>query len=231
MNYLNRYLDWDSNFYGKKIYRIDIESEFVAKAIIEHTNKLDFDLAYFFSKEKLKVSDSDKLFLADEKVIFYKEIEQNSLVRNVDNHVFSTSDLTNSLLELALISGSFSRFNIDKNLRPKFKELYSTWIEKSVSRELASDVLVYKIEGKEVGLVTIKKNDKNGIIGLVAVNPDYHSRSIGSILINSIENWCSKNDISELEVATQLSNKQACAFYKKNGFNIKQVQYIYHYYK
>jgi dTDP-4-amino-4,6-dideoxy-D-galactose acyltransferase len=231
VNYLNRYLDWDSNFYGKKIYRIDIQSEFVTKAIIDHANKLDFDLAYFFSKEKLNVSDSDKLFLADEKVIFYKEIEQNSLVKNVDNHVFSTSNLTNSLLELALISGSFSRFNTDKKLQPKFKELYSTWIEKSISRELASDVLVYEIESKEVGFVTIKKSGRNGIIGLVAVNPDYHGRNIGSVLINSIENWCLKNNVSELEVATQLSNKQACAFYKKNGFDIKQVQYIYHYYK
>ena len=231
MNYLNRYLDWDSSFYGKKIYRIDIESEFEIKAIVKHASRLDFDLAYLFSKEKLNVSDSDSFFLADEKVIFYKEIKQSNLVDKLNDHIFFTSNLTDSLLELALISGSFSRFNIDKNLQPKFKELYSTWIEKSISRELASDVLVYKIENNEVGFITIKKNGGNGIIGLVAVNPDYHGRNIGSVLINSIENWCLKNDVSELEVATQLSNKQACAFYKKNDFKIKEVQYIYHYYK
>jgi dTDP-4-amino-4,6-dideoxy-D-galactose acyltransferase len=231
VNYQNRYLDWDSNFYGKKIYCIDIESEFETEAIIEYASKLDFDLVYLFSKEKLNISDSNNFFLADEKVIFYKEIKQSNLVDKLDNHIFSTSNLTDSLLELALISGSFSRFNIDKNLQPKFKKLYSTWIEKSISRELASDVLVYKIENKEVGFITVKKKEKNGVIGLVAVNPVYHGRSIGSSLINSIENWCLKNDVLELEVATQLSNKQACAFYKKNEFVIKQVQYIYHYYK
>jgi dTDP-4-amino-4,6-dideoxy-D-galactose acyltransferase len=223
-------LIWDSEFFNKKISRFNINKATEIENFYSSISRFNGDLVYLFSKEKLAIQLNAHFFLADKKVVFRKKIVSEQELFN-DNHVESSTTLTKELLELAFLSGHHSRFKLDNSLNSKFNELYRIWLEKSINRELASEVFVYKIEQKEIAFVTIKKNGDSANIGLLAVNSSYHGKNIGSLLISAIENWCFKNNISTLDVATQLDNIQACNFYKKNGFDIKEVDYIYHYYK
>lgn len=222
-------LDWDSNFFEKKISRFDLDHAKDIDTFYNLFSQFSGDLVYLFSKEKLDIAFNESFFLADKKVIFQKKVLiQEDLS---DNNIISSVDVTDDLLELAFLSGNHSRFNLDKNLSSKFKELYQLWLQKSINRELASEVFVYKIDEKEIAFVTIKKNNEVATIGLIAVNSLYHGKNIGSLMMRATEDWCLQNNIHTLEVATQLDNVQACNFYKKNGFSIKQIDYIYHYYK
>ena len=222
-------LVWDSKFFNKKIYRFDLNSAADINKFYDGLYQFNGDLVYLFSKEKLDITFNERFFLADKKAIFQKKIRTKEDL--FDNNIISSVNVTEELLELAFLSGNHSRFKLDNSLSFKFKELYKIWLEKSISRELASEVFVYKIDGKEIAFVTIKKNDSVATIGLIAVHELFHGKNIGSLLLRTAENWCLKNNIDALEVATQLDNIQACNFYKKNGFEIKQIDYIYHYYK
>lgn len=223
-------LMWDSDFFNKKIFRFDLNHATDIDKFYELLPQFNGDLVYLFSKENLDITFHERFFLADKKVIFQKKIATELEFFNCHN-IESSVSFTKELLELAFLSGNHSRFKLDSSLNPKFNELYRIWLQKSISRELASEVFVYKIDGKEIAFVTIKKSDESATIGLIAVNSLYHGKNIGSLLIKVVENWCFKNNIDTIEVATQLDNIQACNFYKKNGFDIKQIDYIYHYYK
>ena len=148
-----------------------------------------------------------------------------------DENIISSFKCSKYLLNLAILSGKFSRFNVDRILRPKFEILYHTWLEKSVKREIADEVYSYIIDGKEIAFVTVKRTNEKALIGLIAVDSEYHGKKLGSKLIMVVEKWCMDNHIEILEVATQYNNSQACHFYKKNEFTIKQIDYVYHMYK
>lgn len=222
------YLNWDSDFFEKKIFRCQINKNEI-QFLNDELNKHNADLCYVFSKEDLNIKNDNSFFLVDRKVIYHKKIDSNEIPASLE--IISYHNLTPHLLHLAILSGQYSRFKLDPQLTPKFNDMYKLWIQKSLSREIANEVFVFESEGKELGFVTIKKANQVGIIGLIAVDTAQQGKKIGSCLLNQTEQWCKQNNINVIEVATQMDNEKACAFYTKNGYSIKQIEYIYHYYK
>lgn len=223
------YLEWDSDFFKKKIFKIDLDKSHKKSHIDELLNSFTGDLLYLFSATELNAKFSDDFFLADKKIIFHKQIYSN-LATTPLPEIISVTNSSAKLFELAYLSGTFSRFKLDSRLASKFEELYAMWLNKSITKEIASEVLVYIVDDNEIGFVTIKKVENLAIIGLIAVESLFASKNIGTSLMLAVENWCINNDINEIEVATQLDNLKACNFYKKNGYSTKQINYVYHYY-
>lgn len=224
------YLEWDSVFFEKKIFRCTIDGSEDIDLVKKELLKSKADLCYIISKENLSINDNDLFFLADKKVMFFKNIFP-SQSRIIQTNIKSTKTYTFQLYNLALLSGRHSRFRTDKFLFPKFNLMYKTWLEKSLSREIANEVFVYEKNNEQLGFVTIKKTNLEAVVGLIAVDEASQGKNIGSDLLRQIESWCCENKITSLDIATQLDNEQACGFYKKNGYEIKQIEYIYHCYK
>ena len=78
-------------------------------------------------------------------------------------------------------------------------------------------------------MVTLKIDKEKGHIGLIAVSPDTQGKGYGKALIDSCENELLNKGYYKLEVSTQIDNKQACLFYEKCGFKIKDITNIYHF--
>lgn len=224
-----KYLAWDSDFFKKKIFRVEIKKEEEISKLSELFNSVSFDLMYVFSTIELNLNFTFNFFLADKKIIFYKKISPNSDRVQIPE-IISVSKTSNQLYELAFLSGAFSRFKLDPILSDKFEQLYMLWLEKSLSKEIASEVFVYNDGNNEIGFITIKKVENLAIIGLLAVDTLYAGKNIGTSLMRTVENWCINNGVNEIEVATQIDNINACNFYRKNGYITKQIDYIYHYY-
>ena len=227
-------LTWDSNFFNIKVGRIkDINAASVKfKNVLGELKILGIELSYYSAPRLLNNIESTSAFyefnLVDKKTTFIKKIEKinsnNKLVSEYDSDYPE-----DKLINLAIQSGIYSRFNIDRKIdRIKFEELYKEWIINSVNKKLAKEVLVYKNKGVIEGFVTL--GEKLGVadIGIIAVDEYSRGKGIGKILMTAAENWFANNHYNHIQVVTQGDNLPACKLYEATGYKIKSVEYFYH---
>ena len=222
------YKEWDTKNFGFKVGSVNIGNikDFSIVTVKKEAKKKGFKLIYLQSPIKLENS---HLFF-DEKITYTKpNKEKQGFNLHIDEILsYNSKYINEDLYKLAILSGEYSRFNLDNKFpKDKFFLLYNKWIENSILSNFATDVLVYKVEGKIVGLLTYHNKNDISNIGIIAVNPAYQGFGIGSKLIKFYQNKLT-DEIIELEVITQGINKTARAFYEKNGYKIKSKIYIYH---
>ncbi len=218
---------WDSDFFKFPIgfFRFNEKTNWNLDKLIAEAK--EYKLVYIFSETKL---DHLPFKLVDKKVNFSKTlvpvVNSEKEIVDFDAKYHNYSDL----LELGYLSGTYSRFKLDKKFTDKeFRTLYKIWIDNSLNGEIAFKVFV-KIElDKIAGFVTLQeKNFRTSQIGLIAVNPEFQGKNIASDLIKKCESASLSRGYPNLEVATQFDNIAARKLYKKNDFEIKTMEYIYH---
>jgi len=231
------FLEWDSNFFCKKIYRVNIDTELIVPdelcGIISELQKLNAEVAYFMlssvSKEWDLAFEISGVKCIDEKIVFEKNLIGIQLQAPNFNIEAYRGAINEDLIKIGLEAGKYSRFKKDMKFNGKYQPFYVKWIEKSLAGLIADTFLVYLKEGKIRGLITGKINGKIGTIGLIAAHPQAQRGGIGSSLLSAAEIAFAAKNANTAEVATQSENTSACAFYKKAGYHIKSVTPIYHY--
>ncbi|MFN8436425.1 MAG: GNAT family N-acetyltransferase [Cytophagales bacterium] len=237
---LTKFLDWDSNLFCISIYEFKIFSHSTLSEFIETYNTLYFNLAYvFFENPNLEIEEwliKHQHKLCDRKVTYFKNISSKNI--NFQNLKFEFelidygTEFYNELLELSYISGEYSRFKIDPFLtNENFKILYQKWLDNSLNKSIANEVIGIKLENKLLGFATINYNSSPAKIGLIACKPLNQRIGAGSSLMHLIENKVLEKNIHEIEVVTQLDNLKACKFYEKNNYVKKNIIDIYHCWK
>lgn len=228
-------LDWDSSFFGISTGMITCQN-LTADEIHKILEKMKIDgyrLVYYPAVHKIEATllDRYKGVLADEKITFIKTLGKLS-VQNTDAHIISydQSNVSPELLDLAWESGIYSRFNIDPHFKNnEFRQLYKIWIERSVSREIAKDVLVYMDESRIGGMITLGEKNNKGDIGLVAVAESSRGKGIGKKLMAAAENAFQDMGYHEVQVVTQGINAPAMNLYQSCGYTINERLFYYHF--
>jgi dTDP-4-amino-4,6-dideoxy-D-galactose acyltransferase len=229
-------LDWDSQFFGYKIAAIqatNLNLDKLEKILIELRDQ-SVKLIYCFAGPGDEISNSSfksvSGLLVDEKVTFFKRIsEADTFTGSEFIKPYNLHYASEKLKSIALQSGIYSRFNIDPSFKNKeFEKLYLEWIEKSVQKEIAEEVLVYYDNEDEKGLITLGLKENSGSIGLLAVDENMRGKSIGKKLVQSALLYFKEKKADIVEVVTQTKNKSACGFYKSVGFKVKSLVNIYH---
>ncbi|MCT4664349.1 MAG: GNAT family N-acetyltransferase [Flavobacteriales bacterium] len=227
-------LEWDSEFFRYKVGFIRAETSCMFE-INEALNTIldeNYKLCYLASSEEMDFSQFDhkdlEIKFVDRKVTYLKTVDSlktiNPAVTSIEQ--FGPND---RILNIAIQSGEYSRFNVDKNIEEgKFEELYQLWIQNSINRELAFDVLGFQAQGGLAGFVTLKETKGRADIGLIAVDGLYRGQGIGKSLMSSAEKWVDNLGFKELQVVTQGENIPACKFYESCGYQLEQTQYYYH---
>lgn len=236
MHNLLEILEWDSSFFGYKIGKInaaEIEAEQLAEIINQAKNK-GTRLIYLFADPDDHVSHNAAQLngakLVDQKITFHIKIDA-SVISATDIHIeqFELQYPTSQLINLSVQSGLYSRYKIDTEFKNnEFEKLYLAWIENSVNKKIADYTFVYKEAGVELGFVTLKLRESYGEIGLIAVDESSRGKAIGRKLTSAVINLLYDKNISDLHVATQIENKDACNFYRKVGFTGIKTENIYH---
>lgn len=218
-------LIWDSSFFGYKIGKIDFNEKLNFEFVIETIRESKYNLVQIFSEKK--ILDSCGYKPIDIKLLFSKITPLNNkpLYKNI---ISVNKESKQNLKNLAIQSGQFSRYKIDKKLNHKFESMYTNWIEKSIKRELADEVFAFKNKNKIYGMVAVKKSLNSAGITLIAVNKENQNIGVGRKLVESVENWAFNKGLKSINVITQKSNLGACKFYKKNNFVLSDIRYIYH---
>jgi dTDP-4-amino-4,6-dideoxy-D-galactose acyltransferase len=230
------FLNWDSNFFDKKIFRVDIDTATMPvtayEEIVANLKQQKADGAYLFLSSQ-DVAWSEKLktwghYCVDEKVIFQKELNVAQRPSAQQQVVEYKGEVNRELIDLSLLAGKYSRFKSDLHINNKFETFYTEWMINSLNGQLADAVLVYKSNGKISGMLTFKISNSTAVIGLIAVLDEVQGKGIGKLLIEEMESRLLNIGINTVEVSTQLINTQACRFYIKAGFKELSVTPIFH---
>jgi len=224
-------LDWDSTFFEKKIFSVQLNNDDDIDEIEFHLQKENADLAYVFisisSGIAKKFADNSNIVLYDHKVTYKmnlsgKDFQISENIEEID----TVPDL--DFIKLAISSGVYSRFALDPSLNHKFEEMYALWLRNSLNKKLADKVFLTKSNDFITSFITCKIKNESGKIGLIATHADHRGKSLGRNLINQVHNWYTQNNIHVSEVVTQKANSIACAFYENNGFQISNEELVYH---
>lgn len=230
----SKFLQWDSGFFGIQIVRVDLYVVHIEELISCLTNHFNdgIELIYLFSPNKLDNFNWESTNISVKsvggKVLFLKEIsEQLSFDTKIES--YESNIVSDELLSLTIQSGIYSRFKLDKELPlNSYEKLYTKWIENSVKKEIADEVLVYRDENKILGMISLSKKNIKGDIGLIAVDELSRGKRIGQKLLNASNRYFFDKGITLIGVETQTQNINACEFYKVNNYVESTTEYIYH---
>lgn len=230
-------LDWDSSFFGIKVGRINNAelSTSELRNLIVLMKDDNFDLVYLPSKKEFDNKFISNLggVLVDKKLTFKVDLSSLNLDGLISTDIVEPYCKTMPLDEiedLAIQSGKYSRFAVDPKLsNESFVSLYKIWINRSLNKEIASEVLLIRDDKNIAGMVTL--GDKNGVgdIGLIAVDSAYRGNGYGEILVRSAQKWFLLNGYKYSQVVTQGDNTPACNLYKKCGYEVSDFEYFYHF--
>jgi dTDP-4-amino-4,6-dideoxy-D-galactose acyltransferase len=136
-----------------------------------------------------------------------------------------------TLLSLAVQSGVYSRYRVDLRFPPHvFQNLYQTWIDRSTRREIADIILTaINAEEKIVGLLTLAIVEGEGQIGLLGVDETCRRVGIARQLMNAGHRWLVARAIENVSVVTQGDNREACAFYERCGYRVRDRKNVFHF--
>jgi dTDP-4-amino-4,6-dideoxy-D-galactose acyltransferase len=236
-----QHLSWDSEFFGYPVARIEARSleplELASQIAI--ARNAGIRLVYLIAAPADEVSNFSAVqagaWLADRKVTFVITVapSERGTVQSTD--IKGTTAWTPELENLALQSGEYSRFRLDKHFSPDvFPRLYQQWLYNSLAHQLAREVLVFTtisesgLSRKTLGLLTLGLKNGRADIGLLAVDERTRGQRIGQQLVTVAKQRTAEWGLSELQVVTQLDNATACGFYRRCGFCESQVEHIYH---
>jgi len=226
--------EWDSEFFNLKVAEIAFDciqdGEFIT--FINHLKEEKINLVYIYPQN---TGSTDFLIhksipLVDTKVTFSKQPKEIEYFDSGRIKSYRLDQYYADLLKLAYESGTYSRFKLDSKFpEGSYEKLYKIWLDNSIDRKIADDLLIYlDNQDKVSGFVTYKISDDNLRIGLIAVSPESRGEGIGKSLLLHIEKIATDNNTQEILVDTQEENTGACRFYYNFGFKVKIQQPIFH---
>lgn len=229
MNHINR-KTWDSEYFGFNVgeYTVDLKEPASLDELSHEARKKNYTLLYVRSSYQLPGFEG---IFCDEKIEYATTSFKNNLVKCKCVNEYQGSTVNQQLINLAFVSGKYSRYHLD-TLFPeeKFENLYRIWMEKSVSHEIATGVLVYQEQDDKniEGMLTYKIEADHSSVGLFAVDPQIQGKGIGTKLLNHLFSIIPHTEQHILTIDTQGVNKPARRFYEKNGLYINSRTWLYH---
>lgn len=233
-------LQWDSGFFGLGIGKITLAGavELGSSEIKRQMQQQDIRLLVLFhQQDQNPVPPNSKDFilhtgatLVDRKVVFAKSLEKEKETPPQGISRLSDHHPTPQLYSLALQSGVYSRFRLDKNFPPgSFERMYKLWLEKSISGELADVVLIAGSDAQStLGMTTLSLKNEAANIGLIAVDEKARGQKLGRKLMTAAQQIAAQAGKTRITVATQMDNQAACSFYQQLGYQVKEVCEVYH---
>ena len=223
-----KYLQWDSDFFNKKIGELSPNE--AIKVPFNLTQ--DYDLIIIKKNQDFscEIDGYEKTF-EETKILFEKKLSFD----NINEIIIEDTDFQNKppedFYDLAYESGKYSRFKLDLNLKNKFQDIYKKWVDNSLNKTFAEKVFYIHSEDTINGFVTLQRDGNTAKIGLIAVNPNFQGKGIGTKLLQAAEYYAIKNNMDKMLIPTQKENILACNFYKKNGYSVKEETVIKHYWR
>lgn len=217
------HLNWDSHFFGKKMANFE-QAEEVSALTLSQLNKYDFVQAKVNAHSHGSINQLQKLGFqyVEGEVVFRKPVAEQC---QKETMLPAQPDDLNQLISIVNNAYQYSRFCSPWFSPADRERFYATWVEKAVLGQFDDICLCIKNEEKVLGFITLKKIDSICRIGLIAVAEDARGQQIGSRLMNLANSYALKQQLSTIQVATQLANIPAINFYNKLNYKTNSISH------
>ncbi len=239
--------NWDSNKMEKYIGRLTwLEDKITSAAMFKETvSELnEFDCCYIrlnsehsFCKyaekgglELLSTKASQYLNLNEYKPVYDKNLTYLPYSLEMQNG----REITLQILEMAKNSFNHGRFRADKNFSKELvDDIYRSWIVNEIKNKTSK--LYLAMEGDKVASFFLYKENISplgdyviGFVSLIASSPEFKGKKYASNLLNYVLHTAKLKGTNYVIANTEISNKEAIGFFKKNGFKSEVNLNEYH---
>jgi dTDP-4-amino-4,6-dideoxy-D-galactose acyltransferase len=227
-------LEWDSDFFGVRIARVDdgrLDAEKI-ESIFQWCAENKIDCLYFLcapdDDDSVAIAENAGFHQVDIRMELFCRVSEQPVTARLTIRNFREGDLP-FLKEIAANVYRESRFYYDRNFdKERVSALYQEWIQKSC-RENADAVLVAQHQGNIGGFISCQADSPNlGRIGLLGVSENARGIGVGNALVKSALNYFCKHNVAEARVVTQGRNISAQRLYQANGFRTHSLNLWYH---
>lgn len=202
-------LDWDSEFFGFPIARVDADAD--PRYIVEALKKESYTCAYLLLGPKtfqIERAEQAGFRMADLRV----EYSWTGTQAKPDQ--IETIETSRALENLARSAFADSRFFVDSRFpRERVEDMFALWVRKSS--------LILGIHDR--AFITVDAKDGFSQIGLIAVEHALRGQGIGKQLVQAAQATA-----TEVRVVTQGRNRAACKLYESTGFAVRDTKLWYH---
>lgn len=227
-----RLLDWDSEFFGQRIARLDVadlEPQAAAQADA-WCREQAVDCAYLLvnvdDQAGLDRARAHGFRLVDIRVTL-EAASAPSGGRSAPVRVAVPADVAH-LEAIAREGHRDGRFHADGHFAAaRCDEFYATWIANSCAG-WADRVLVIDEGAGAAGYITLHQRADQGTIGLLGVGAGVRGRGLGTCLLAAARDWCAEQKLSRLTVVTQGRNRAGLRLYQSAGFRVTDLQLWHH---
>lgn len=240
MTEICQYLQWDSDFFQKRIARLNANRLDEATAAAAHSwcAQQQIDCLYFLSDADdpltTRLAWQNGFRFADTRLTVERPLTNLPSLAPLASLTIRPSQPADipALQAIATASHHDSRFYHDLEFpRAACDALYATWIEKSC-QGYASQVLVAdpgSQRGQVAGYVTCNLVDETtGQIGLIAVGQAARGQGLGPLLLTAALHWLAQQGRQQMIVVTQGRNLAAQRLYGRLGFLPRSIEFWYH---
>lgn len=232
-----RYLEWDSQFFGKRIARLNRErlAESDVLQMLAWCAEQGIDCLYFLADSAdartSRLAERNGFALVDLRVTFERvvgdEHHLSSEPADPRTRLASQRD-AEALRRLARRLHRDTRFYFDEHFeRSQCDLLYETWIDKSLN---SSDQTVFVADAASqvAGYVSCQTDGDESHIGLLGVAEAKARTGLGTALVQRFLAWSTEQGARRATVVTQGRNIAAQRLYQRCGFLTSSVQHWYH---
>ena len=230
------YLGWDSQFFGKRIARLNrkrLPEADVSQMLMWCTER-DIDCLYFLADSAdartSRLAEQNGFALVDLRVTFESEVgDEHRLSSGPADHTRPACQQdAETLRRMAGLLHRDTRFYFDEHFeRSKCDLLYETWIDKSLN---SSDQTVFVAEAADqvAGYVSCQIDGEESRVGLLGVAEANARTGLGTALMKRFLAWSAEQGARRATVVTQGRNVAAQRLYQGCGFHTSSVQHWYH---
>jgi len=229
------YLEWDSEFFGRRIARTKISrlTDELAGRIEEWCERERVECLYFRADASdqvtARVAQSRGFRFVDTRLTFERSRACGEIA---EAHGLAFRDAEERdiplLREIARHAHRDSRFYYDGTFTERQCDgLYETWIEKSC-RGWAKKVFVAGTGAAVEGYLTCHTAERTGQIGLVGVEAKARGKGLGRGLVMHAVRWFEQEGAERIRVVTQGRNVAAQRLYQECGFASSSMEIWFH---
>ena len=230
------YLNWDSDFFNRRIARVtsgSVSSDEIERILTWAVDECIDCLYYLVSGQETNatcLAEEKGFHFVDLRVKFIKDLKkpERSFIPTWHIRRAHEEDL-NTLKEMARNAFQLSRFHVDDHFnQEKADLLYEVWVENDL-RTTGHDVWVIDAQGQLAAYTSVSvKQDGKAQIGLVGTQAAWRGRGLALELQRFICEELQNEGIEEVEVITQGRNIPAQNLYQRAGYLISSIDLWYH---